>query len=88
MTIKIVVTPEKYDEIFSVDEIMFWEDLTRRDVYLKMLQCVTDGDGNYLPVKQARELFQVVKPSELNSYIDQFFRAVRDAAVNPTSGDN
>lgn len=88
MTIKIVVTHEKYNKIFSVDDIFFPGEIPVRELYMKMIQCVVGDDGEYLPVEQARAKFKGVPAPELNEYIRAFYKAVTDGLVNPTKGDN
>lgn len=86
MTIKLKVTPEHYDRIFSIDEQMYLADFTRKQLYEKMVQCVVGDDGEYLPVKEARDLFRAIPGGEFDDYARQFYKAISDAFVNPTSG--
>lgn len=88
MTIKIVVTQEKYNQIFSIDEVFFPSEITTRELYAKMLKCVVGDDGQYLTEEQAREKFKEIPAAELGDYIRAFYRAVGDGLVNPTSGNS
>lgn len=86
MTIKIVVTQERYNQVFSIDEIFFPNEIPARELYNKMTQCVIGDDGEYLPQEKARELFQKIPAAELGEYIRAFYKAVNDGLLNPTSG--
>lgn len=86
--IKLVVTPASFDEHFSIDEWFNFSELTQKEMYEKMICFVVDAEGNPVEPVEARKLFRKVKKAEWGNYILAFMRAVNDAYVNPTNGDN
>ena len=84
--IKILVTLEKFDEVFSIDDWFNFGTLSQAEVYKKMLLFVVDADDKYVDVETARSLFKEVKKSEWIKYLAEFMEAIDKAFVNPTSG--
>ncbi len=87
-TIHILVTPERFDEIFSIEDWLNFGKLTNKAAYEYMLQFVVDDEGKPLPEAQARKLFKGVPAKDWTKYLNQFVQAVEDAFVNPTSGSS
>ena len=85
-TIKILVTPQKFDEVFSIDDWFNFGSLPQNEVYNKMLQFVVDSEDKYVDVETARAMFKEVKKSEWIKYLAEFMKAVDQAFVNPTNG--
>jgi len=52
--VKLVVTQEKFDRNFSIDDWFNFDKLSQKEVYEKMLLFVTDEEGNELSVEDAR----------------------------------
>ena len=86
--IKIIVTQEKFDENFSIDDWFNFSALTQKEIYDKILLFVADEEGNPVTVEQAREMFKGVPKREWLEYITAFMTAVKDAFVNPTNGSS
>ena len=86
MGIKLIVTAEKFDQAFSIDEWFNFGELTQAEIYNKMLQFVVDENDQPVTVEQARAMFKGVPKAEWGEYITSFITAVKDAYVNPTSG--
>jgi len=84
--IKIIVTQDKFDELFSIDDWFNFTELTQKEIYDKMLLFVADDDGNPVTVEQARAMFKDVPKREWLEYIKAFMDSIKDAFVNPTSG--
>jgi hypothetical protein len=88
MPIRIVVTQERYDEVFSIEEWLNLGGMTNRELYDKMLNFVVDEQGTPCSKEQARALFKTVPKTEWADYVAVFLKAVNDAFVDPTSGGN
>ena len=86
MGVKILVTAEKFDEAFSIDDWFNFGSLTQKEIYDKMLLFVVDDNEQPVTVEQAREMFKTVPKREWSEHVGAFITAVRDAFVNPTSG--
>ena len=86
MEIKIVVTPEKFDEVFSIDDWLNLLDLTHKEAYEYMLKFVVDESGKPLSTEDARKLFKTIRKKEWAGYVRRFIEAVGEALVNPTNG--
>jgi len=84
--VKIKVTQEKFDEYFSIDEWFNFSKLSNAEMYEKMLLFVVDDNGEPVTVEDARKLFKKVPKKEWADYVANFFTAVKDAFVSPTSG--
>ena len=50
-TIKILVTPEKFDEVFSIDDWFNFGALPQKEVYNKMLCFVVDAEDKYVDIE-------------------------------------
>lgn len=97
MTIKLKVTRERFEEVVSVDDEMYFSELTKKELYEYMLQFVwgtykeksgeteTEHEG-YLPTVEARKLFKKVLVKDLDGYIIDFYKAINNAFVNPPNG--
>ena len=85
---KITVTREKFDEIFSIDDWFNMNEISNRDLYAKMLNFCTDDQGQPMTVEQARDEFKKIPRTEWQTTVQEFYRAITDAFVNPTSGGN
>lgn len=85
MTIKIVVTRERFEEVVSIDDEMHFSELTRKEVYDYMVKFCKNGNDTYLSDIEARKLFKTIPSKDLGTYITQFFKAVSEAFVNPRS---
>jgi hypothetical protein len=86
MPIQIVVTQERYDEVFSIEEWLNLSGMTNRELYDKMLNFVVDESGAPCSVEDARALFKKVPKKEWPDYVAAFLKAVNDSFVNPTNG--
>jgi hypothetical protein len=86
--VKILVTQEKFDEIFSIDDWINIKSLSHFDLYNKIVCFVVDENGQYVTVEQAREMFRQVPKKEWGGIVADFVKAVGDAFVNPTSGSS
>lgn len=86
VTIIIKITPEGFDEHFSIDEWLNLGDMTNKDVYDKMLHFVVDANGQAVSVDEARALFRKIPKKDWPVYIGKFYQAVADAFVSPTNG--
>jgi len=84
--IKILVTPERFDEVFSIDDWFNFGTLSQSEVYNKMIQFVVDAESRYVDVETARAMFKEVKKKEWMKYLAEFMKVVDQAFVNPTSG--
>lgn len=86
MSIKIVVTRERFEEVVSIDDSMYFLQLTNKEAYDYMCHFVMNGEDTYLSVEDARKKFKSIPRKEFQKYINQFMKAVGDAFVNPPSG--
>lgn len=86
MGVKIVVTQEKFDQVFSIDDWMNFGELSQKDIYEKILNFVVDDAGEPVTVEQARVMFKSVPKAEWIEHLNAFATAVKDAFVNPTNG--
>jgi hypothetical protein len=84
MTIKLVVTRQRYEEVMDVDTAFYLLDSSDKEVYDKMLEFVVDADGKYIGREAARKLFKKVPLKELHEHILRFLKAISEAFVNPT----
>lgn len=86
--VKLVVTQEKFDRNFSIDDWFNFDKLSQKEVYEKLLLFVTDEEGNELSVEDARAVFKSVPKAEWLEVVTEFVKAVNDAFVNPTNGSS
>lgn len=86
MEIKLKVTQEKYDELFSLEDWLNFGSMTNIEMYNMMLNFVVDDEGNAVPPEEARLLFKKVSKKQWPDYIAKFTSAIRDAYVSPTNG--
>lgn len=86
--VKLVVTQEKFDKNFSIDDWFNFDKLTQKEVYEKLLLFVTDADGRELSVDEARAVFKGIPKGEWLEVVTEFVKAVNDAFVNPTKGSS
>ena len=86
--VKLVVTQEKFDKNFSIDDWFNFEKLSQKEVYEKLLLFVTDEDGKELSVDEARAVFKGIPKAEWLAVVTDFVKAVNNAFVNPTSGSS
>ena len=86
--VKLVVTQEKFDASFSIDDWFNFEKLSQKEVYDKLLLFVTDEAGNDLSVDEARAVFKGIPKAEWRAVATEFVKAVNLAFVNPTSGSS
>lgn len=86
--IKIIlkVTPESFDEHFSIDDWLNLGDMSNKDVYDKMIHFVVDENGEYLSVDDARKLFKKIPKKEWNQHVSNFYQSITEAFVSPTTG--
>lgn len=84
--IKLLVTQEKFDEVFSIDDWFNFDSMPQNEVYNKMLLFVVNENDEYVTVDEARAKFKEVKKSEWLEYVTEFIKAVKNAFVNPTNG--
>lgn len=84
--IKIVVTRERFEEVISIDDAMYFNQITQKEAYDYMCQFCMNGDNTYLSVEEARKKFKSIPRKEFQTYVNKFMEAVRDAFVNPPSG--
>ena len=64
--IKLLVTQEKFDENFSIDEWINFSSLTNRELYNKMLLFVVNEKDEPVTIEQAREMFKKIKKYKLD----------------------
>jgi hypothetical protein len=83
---KILITREKFDNEFSIDEWFNLSELSNKQLYEKMLKFAADESGEPLTLDQAREAFRKIPKAEWGRMVGEFYQALRDAFVNPTSG--
>lgn len=83
---RIVVTSEKFDRIFSIDDWFNFEKLPQNEVYAKMLNFVVDAEGQPVEIEEARKIFKKIPKAEWINCIADFIRAVDSTFVNPTNG--
>ena len=83
--VKFIVTEEKFDEHFSIEEWLNFVNQPQSVIYSKMLSFVVDDEGNYLDEKDARKLFKSIPKREWIMCISEFVKAINEAFVNPTS---
>ena len=86
--VKLVVTQEKFDRNFSIDDWFNFDKLSQKEVYEKLLLFVTDEEGNELSVEDARAVFKSIPKAEWLEVVTEFVKAVNDAFVNPTNGSS
>jgi len=86
--VKLVVTQEKFDRNFSIDDWFNFDKLSQKEVYEKLLLFVTDEEGNELSVEDARAVFKTIPKGEWIEVVTEFARAVNQAFVNPTNGSS
>jgi N-dimethylarginine dimethylaminohydrolase len=84
--IKIVVTRERFEEVVSIDDSMYFLQITNKEAYDYMCNFVMNGENTYLSVDEARKKFKSIPRKEFQIYISKFMKAVGDAFVNPTNG--
>ena len=84
--VKLLVTAEKFDEVFSIDDWFNIDKIPQNVLYGKMLEFVVDENDQPVTTDQAREMFKGVPRKEWMSYVSDFMSAVSNAFVNPTSG--
>jgi len=84
--IKLLVTQEKFDELFSIDDWFHFGEMSNSELYEVMLKFVVDENEQPVSVEDARKMFKRVKKSEWLDYVTAFMKAINEAFVNPTSG--
>lgn len=84
--IKIVVTRERFEEVVSIDDSMYFLQITNKEAYDYMCNFVMNGENTYLSVEDARKKFKSIPRKEFQNYINKFMKAVGEAFVNPPSG--
>lgn len=82
---KIVVTQAKFDEHFSIDDWFHFSEMSNKQLYEKMLMFATNDEGEGLTTEEARSEFKKISRAEWPKYVREFYQAVSDAFVNPTS---
>jgi hypothetical protein len=83
--IKIVITRQRFEEVFSIDDSFHLAELTLSEAYRYTCQFVMGENGEYLTEAEARALFKGIKRKELSDYVAKFYKAITDAFVNPTN---
>jgi N-dimethylarginine dimethylaminohydrolase len=84
--IKIVVTQDRFEEIVSIEDSMYFLNITKKEAYDYMCNFVMNGENTYLSIEDAKKRFKKIPSKELNTYVSKFLKAVNDAFVNPTKG--
>lgn len=84
-TINIVVTPKRFNEVFSIDDSFHFAELSDGKRYHYLCQFVVNDKGEYMDEKDARKLFKDIPRTELLEYFSRFTDAINDAFVNPTN---
>lgn len=84
-TIKIVVTRERFEEVVSIEDSMYFLQITNKEAYDYMCHFVMNGENTYLSVEDARKKFKKIPRKEFDSYVNKFMKAVGDAFVSPQS---
>lgn len=85
-SIKLVVTRERFEEVVSIEDSMYFLQLTNKEAYDYMCHFVMNGDNHYLSVEEARKKFKVIPRKDFQGYVNQFMKAVGEAFVDPPSG--
>ena len=83
---KFIVTQEKFDEVFSIEDWLNFNGMATTDIYKKMLLFVVDENDQFMEEKQARKLFKAIPKKEWFECVAEFIKSVNEAFVNPTSG--
>ena len=86
--VKFIVTEEKFDENFSIEEWLNFFGQPSNVIYKKMLLFVVDENDQYLEEKEARKLFKSIPKKEWFDCVAKFTKAINEAFVNPTSADS
>jgi hypothetical protein len=85
---KFIITPARFDAEFSIDEWFNIAEMSNKQLYEKMLKFAANEAGEPLTPDQAREAFRKIPKSEWIKSIKDFYQAITDGFVNPTSGGN
>ena len=86
MDIKFKVTPETFDEFFSIEEWINFESLSNVDIYEKMLCFLANSEGEIVAKEEARKVFKKIPKKQWSECQELFIKAINDAFVNPTNG--
>lgn len=86
MEVKLKVTQERFDEMFSIEDWFGFSKLTNIQMYENMLNFVVDDNGEYITPEEARKLFKKVSKKQWPQYIAQFTKAIGESFVSPTNG--
>ena len=98
MEIRIRVTPERMQELVSVDEYIALEEGKVKGVRDVVSNFLVDGSGNYIPKNKAEKIIGSLKLGEITNISNQFIEAAKEAAgtspklpeisTKPTSEDS
>jgi len=83
--VKFIVTEEKFDENFGIEEWLNFTNQPATVIYSKMLLFVVDENDQYLEEKEARKLFKSINKKDWFDLVAQFIKSINEAFVNPTS---
>jgi hypothetical protein len=84
--IKLLVTQEKFGQVFSIDDWFNFDSLSQKEAYEKMLMFVVDENEKPVTIDEARAMFKKIPGNEWVDYLTAFMKAVNQAFVNPTNG--
>lgn len=88
MEIRFLVTREKFDEVFTIDDWLSFDTLLDGEVYQYMLKFAADEDGKPLTEAEARAFFKKVPKPQFPAYVLMFVNAVREAFVPKANGSS
>jgi len=80
MEIKIRVTPERMQELVTVDEYIALEEGKVRGVKDVVSNFLVDENGNYVPKSKAEKIIGSLKLGEITNISNQFIEAAKEAA--------
>jgi hypothetical protein len=86
--IRLVVTRQGFDDVFSIEDWFNFGDLTNLELYNYMLHFVVDEKGQPVSEVEARKLFKGTKKAEWTQYVADFRKAIQDGFVPKESGSS
>ena len=84
--INLHVDPERIGERITVDDYLGMLDGDMKTSVGVLSKFVMGDDGEYLPYEEARAAIGQIPMNELPSVMDEFSKAVKDAASPPVKG--
>lgn len=80
MEIRIRVTPERMQDLVSVDEYIELEEGKVKGVKAVVSNFLVDKNGNYIPKDKAEKIIGSLKLKEITNISNQFIEAAKEAA--------